>query len=273
MIKILAIGHSIVKGAGDGNEVSADNPCRRPPSPFAAHLPEGGWNSDYFQIKPRWGDGSPGNEGGPGWVVRAADYLPAGAVQIFNEGYSGGSAVDWDTQGNDFIRKIFVRQEEPLPRDLDLAVYAIMANDIWTSRQVWKEQVGRVVDFLGTRSIRTILVYDWFRGMGTGKYFTGDSTPVYDALCAAVDELVAEKQLLPPLDIRTISERDYKHGGATLCCDMVAWQTHPNTAGMIAAARILAEYLRQHVLSPGQIDASARPRWNKAESHKAVSLI
>ena len=109
MIKILAIGHSIVKGAGDGNEISADNPCPRPPSPLASHLPEGGWNYAQFQIKPRWGDGSPGNAGGPGWVVRVADYLPPGAVQIFNEGYSGGSGGDWDPQGKDYIGKIFAR--------------------------------------------------------------------------------------------------------------------------------------------------------------------
>jgi lysophospholipase L1-like esterase len=256
MLKILAIGHSIVKGAGDGNEISVENAFPRPPSLFPAHLPEGGWNYGKFQIKPRWGDGSLGNEGGPGWVVRVADFLPPGTVQIFNEGYSGGTAGDWDPQGNDYIGKIFAREDEVLPRDLDLAVFAIMANDIKTAPQVWKEQVGRVIDVLEGKNIRTLLVHDWFHGEGTGPYFVGDCTAVYDALCAAVDELIVEKKLLPALDIRTISERDYKQGGATLCFDLKAWHTHPNTAGMIAAAQILADYLRQHVLPSGGVGAA-----------------
>lgn len=257
MIKILAIGHSIVKGAGDGNEISVGNPAPRPPSALASHLPEGGWNYGQFQIKPRWGDGSPGNTGGPGWVVRVADYLPPGTAQVFNEGYSGGSGADWDPQGSNYIGKIFERLDEALPRDLDLAVFAIMANDIKTPTLIWKEQVGRVVDFLEAKGIRTILTYDWFHGVGTGQYFTGDCTAAYDAMCAAVDELIVSKKLLPPLDIRTISERDYKHQGATLCFDMNAWHTHPNTAGMIAAARVLADYLRRQVLPPSDTDASA----------------
>ncbi len=248
MLKILAIGHSIVKGAGDGNEISVDNPRPRPPSPIAAHLPEGGWNYGKFQIKPRWGDGSLGNEGGPGWVVRSADFLPPGAVQIFNEGYSGGSAGDWDPQGNDSIGKIFAREDEALPRDLDLAIFAIMANDFRTPLPLWKEQVGRVVDVLEKKGIRVLLVHDWFHGVGTGQYFVGDCTSAYDVMCAAVDELVVEKKLLTALDIRTISERDYKQEGATLCFDLNAWHAHPNTAGMIAAARILADYLRRYVL-------------------------
>ncbi len=132
MIKILAVGHSIVKGANDGNEISLGDPRQRPPSPFAPHLPEGGWNHGKFQVKPRWGDGATDNIGGPGWVVRVTDEFPAGAVQVFNEGYSGGTALDWDPQGKNFIGRIFERTDEPLPADIDLAVVAIMVNDIWT---------------------------------------------------------------------------------------------------------------------------------------------
>jgi len=249
MIKILAIGHSIVKGAGDGNEISAEDPRPRPPSPCAPHIPEGGWNHENFQIKPRWGDRAPGNAGGPGWVVRVGDELPPGTVQVFNEGYSGGAAYDWDPQGRDFLGKIFARIDEPLPPDIDLAVVAIMANDFRTPANAWRDSVGRIVDFLKARAIQVVLAYDWFHGVGTGEYYTGDATASYDAMCRCVDDLVRIKGLPPPLDIRSLSEENYKRGGATFCADMDAWHTHPNTAGMVAAAREFARYLRIHVLN------------------------
>jgi len=248
-LKIVAIGHSIVKGAGDGVETSPSDLRPRPPTANAPHLPEGGWNYGCFGVKPRWGDGStPENTGGPGWVVRTADFLPPGAIQVFNEGYSGGTAADWDPQGNDFLGRIFVREDEPLPADLDCAVIAIMANDLNTPPDVWKAQVGRIIDNLTARHIRSILVYDWFRGVGIGDYCTGDSTERYDAMCRRIDALVAEKDLLPPLDIRTASERNYKHEGATWYMDMEHWQAHPNTAGMIVAAQALAAYHQEHLL-------------------------
>jgi len=248
-LKILAIGHSIVKGAGDGVEISPTDPRPRPPTSNAPHLPEGGWNYGCFCVKPRWGDGStPENTGGPGWVVRAADFFPHGAIQVFNEGYSGGTATDWDPLGNDFIGRIFAREDERLPADLDYAVIAIMANDLNTPPDAWKAQVGRVVDALAARRICSILVYDWFRGVGVGDYHTGDNTIRYDAMCRCIDALVTEKGLLPPLDIRTISERNYKQESATYYMDMEHWQAHPNTAGMIVAAQALATYLRQHML-------------------------
>ena len=256
-LKVLAVGHSIVKGAGDGNEISMMDLRPRPPTPNAPHPPEGGWNYGQFQVKPRWGDGStPENTGGPGWVVRAADFLPPGAIQVFNEGYSGGTAMDWDPQGLDFIGRIFVRADEPLPGDLACAVIALMANDLNTPPDVWKARMGRVIDSLTGRGIRSILVYDWFRGVGVGEYCTGDSTARFDAMCRQIDALTAEKGLLPPLDIRTVSERNYKEEGATYYSDMGHWQAHPNTAGMIAAARMLAAYLRElqaSLISPPSI--------------------
>jgi hypothetical protein len=245
-IKILAVGHSIVKGASDGNEISETDLRPRPPTPNAPHIPEGGWNYSRFGLKPRWGDGStPENTGGPGWVVRAADFLPAGAVQVFNEGYSGGTAADWDPQGGNFVGRIFDRADEPLPRDLHYAVIALMANDLNTPPDDWKERMGRIVDFLSGRAIRSVLVYDWFRGVGTGQYHTGDSTSRYDEMGRRTDELVGHMRVPPPLDLRTVSEHNYKRQGATFYSDMEAWHAHPNTAGMIAAARILAAHLKR----------------------------
>ena len=158
-VKIVAVGHSIVKGAGDGNEISETDFRPRPPTPNAPHIPEGGWNYSSFQVKPRWGDGSlPESTGGPGWIVRAADFLPPGAIQVFNEGYSGGAAADWDPRGKNFLGEIFERTDEPLPPDLSCAVIALMANDINTPPDLWESQMGRIVDFLAARRIRCILV-------------------------------------------------------------------------------------------------------------------
>ena len=114
-------------------------------------------------------------------------------------------------------------------------------------------------------------MYDWFRGDGVGQYATGDSTARYDALAARIDELVAEKQLWPALDIRTVSEENYKHGGATFYSDMEAWHAHPNTAGMIAAARILAAYLTRHCGKEG-LSAPAPDQPGTGESKVQLPL-
>lgn len=50
MVKILAIGHSIVMG----DEDNIDSPYRADSS-TAPHIPEGGWRYQNFQIAPRWG--------------------------------------------------------------------------------------------------------------------------------------------------------------------------------------------------------------------------
>ena len=78
MLKVLAIGHSIVKDAGDGGETSLVDPRPCPLSAHALHVPESGWNFQRFLGCPRCGDESPGIVGGPWWVVRSGDWPQCG---------------------------------------------------------------------------------------------------------------------------------------------------------------------------------------------------
>lgn len=229
-VKMLGIGHSVVAGRVDTGIDRAD-------SLNAPHLPEGGWwggDGPPNWVGPRWGtrNGSSA-DGAPGWFSRAGDFLQKNSIQSFNEGVGGSTAANWDTTGSNYIGQTFSRVAEPLPSDLNYAVIAIMYNDAnaGTTAATWKAQVGRVVDYLkNTKGINVILVKDWFAPGQAAKY---------NEYGQAVDELIVQYALPPALDFRTISEADWNGSKSLYHSD----NTHPNTNGHIALAKIFKDYL------------------------------
>lgn len=254
LVKILAIGHSIVKGSGDTDET-------RPFSENYTHIPEGGWNLHYGEfgdrlfdfIAPRWGSHdntlydpywpwtspSTSTDGSGGWVVRAVDFIPNRQIQVWNEAWSGCIALDYDPSGSNNIGAIFSRVSEPLPSDLKYAVYAMMANET-TSKALWKAQTERIVLNLRGRGIETILVKDFYNG-------STDHTARYNDYSAAIDELITTYGLPPALDLYTPSYADFTGSKVFYTGDNV----HPNVNGHIWLASMLTNYLIQNgIINP-----------------------
>lgn len=178
--------------------------------------------------------------------MRALDYLPAGSIQVWNEGVSGVVSYDWATTGNNFIGQIFTRGFEQLPADLAYAVYAIYANDAPASvtKANWKARVETVIQYLDARNIKTILVKDWHRG-------DGDYSSYYANYNAAVDELIAAYGLPPAFDMYTASLDNFNGAKDWYSVDNV----HPVVLGHQGVAKLFANYLvTNHIVT----DATAK---------------
>lgn len=258
MVKILALGSSIVAGPYD----NIDTPYRVD-SPTAPHVPEGGWRSiALFNIHPRHGLRDQATPEGVAWAVRAADYLPSGSVQIWNEGVGSGRSASYATTGDNFIDAIYTRGFEPLPNDINYAVFAIMTNDanIAIPAGDWQNNVETVIQYLNTKNIKTILVYDFLRVAANQQFY-------YDYLACA-KYLVSQYNLPPLLDIYTVSKANYYNGFKTW---FDADEIHPNVTGHQGVAKLFANYLATNHVVPDENAKWIIADWN--ETGKTVYTV